>query len=307
MLGPGRPVAGRCAGSWRAPPSGAWSWPCPRAPWCGCWSCPTSPTRRWWSPCPGRRGHGHHRRRRPRPRPPPRPTPVADPAGPPTTVAAGPVRLTAGTLRGIDHRASGSAAVYRLDDGSHIVRLEDIDIQNGPDYCVYLVPGADRESPGGGLDLGALKGNGAARTTPSRPRSTSPPGTVHRARVVPGLLGAGRQRDPAARSEGTTVDARRPPAALPGGGGAGHRLPGGRPDARGAGPPRGPPARRAGTAPPTWPRCGRWCGPSAGWPPPPSTARPGTSWSSATGGGPRPDRPTGMPSTGPSLDQCSTL
>ena len=62
-------------------------------------------------------------------------------------------------MAGIDHRASGSAALYRLVDGSFIVRLEDIDIQNGPDYFVHLVPGADRESPGGGHDLGALKGN----------------------------------------------------------------------------------------------------------------------------------------------------
>lgn len=79
--------------------------------------------------------------------------------GPPTPGPAGPTLLTTGQLQGIDHRASGSAAVYRLVDGSHIVRLEDIDIQNGPDYLVYLVPGADQDSPGGGVDLGALKGN----------------------------------------------------------------------------------------------------------------------------------------------------
>ena len=88
-------------------------------------------------------------------------TPVA--VAPATSAAvpatAEPVLLTVGSLRGIDHRASGTAAVYRLADGSHIVRLEDIDIQNGPDYFVHLVPGADRESPGGGFDLGALKGN----------------------------------------------------------------------------------------------------------------------------------------------------
>ena len=89
-------------------------------------------------------------------------TPTAGTAAPTTPVATtvpGPILLSVGELAGIDHGASGSAAIYRLDDGSHIVRLEDIDIQNGPDYFVHLVPGADRQSPGGGHDLGALKGN----------------------------------------------------------------------------------------------------------------------------------------------------
>jgi hypothetical protein len=83
----------------------------------------------------------------------------ASPASPATTVAPGPVRVSAGNLRGIDHRASGQAAVYRLADGTAFVRLEDIDVQNGPDYVLYLVPGADRRTPGPGVDLGALKGN----------------------------------------------------------------------------------------------------------------------------------------------------
>jgi len=78
-----------------------------------------------------------------------------------TTVAtaAPPARVTAGTLRGIDHRASGSAALYRLADGTSFVRLEEIDVQSGPDYVVYLVPGANRRTPGAGVDLGALKAN----------------------------------------------------------------------------------------------------------------------------------------------------
>ncbi len=91
----------------------------------------------------------------------PAPTPAPTP-----TAAAGPVLLSVGDLEGIDHRASGSAAIYRLVDGSHIVRLEDIDIQNGPDYFVHLVPGVDRESPGDGHDLGALKGNQGSQNYP---------------------------------------------------------------------------------------------------------------------------------------------
>ena len=76
-----------------------------------------------------------------------------------TTVPAPPARLSAGALRGIDHRASGAAALYRLSDGTAFVRLEDIDVQNGPDYVLYLVPGNDRRAPGAGVELGALKGN----------------------------------------------------------------------------------------------------------------------------------------------------
>ena len=76
-----------------------------------------------------------------------------------TTVPAAPVRVTAGTVRGIDHRATGGASVYRLADGTAFVRLEDIDVQNGPDYFVFLVPGTDRRTPGTGVDLGPLKGN----------------------------------------------------------------------------------------------------------------------------------------------------
>ncbi|HET7719778.1 MAG TPA: DM13 domain-containing protein [Acidimicrobiales bacterium] len=76
-----------------------------------------------------------------------------------TTVPAPPARVSAGALRGIDHRASGAAALYRLADGTAFVRLEDIDVQNGPDYVLYLVPGTDRRSPGAGVELGALKGN----------------------------------------------------------------------------------------------------------------------------------------------------
>jgi hypothetical protein len=97
------------------------------------------------------------------------PAAPAPAASPETTLPAGPVRVTSGALAGIDHRASGSAAVYRLEDGSHIVRLEDIDIQNGPDYFVHLVPGAGRESPGEGFDLGALKGNKGSQNYPIPP------------------------------------------------------------------------------------------------------------------------------------------
>ena len=39
------------------------------------------------------------------------------------------------------------------------VGLEDIDIQPGPDYDLYIVPGEDREDTKGGIRLGDLRGN----------------------------------------------------------------------------------------------------------------------------------------------------
>ena len=71
---------------------------------------------------------------------------------------AGPARLAGGAIDGIGHRVSGTAALY-LAGAAHLVRLEEFSVENGPDYRVYLVPGSDRQSPTGGVDLGALKGN----------------------------------------------------------------------------------------------------------------------------------------------------
>lgn len=83
------------------------------------------------------------------------------PAPLPELVAApaGPQRLRAGRIRGIDHRASGTAVIYRQPDGRYVVGLEDIDIQPGPDYDLYVVPGADRKDTKGGVRLGDLRGN----------------------------------------------------------------------------------------------------------------------------------------------------
>jgi hypothetical protein len=92
------------------------------------------------------------------------PAAAAAPADvPPATTAptaaspAAPVR--SGSLHGIDHRAEGRAALYRQADGSLVVGLEAIDIQPGPDYDVYVVPGAGREQPEGGTRLDDLRGN----------------------------------------------------------------------------------------------------------------------------------------------------
>jgi hypothetical protein len=77
----------------------------------------------------------------------------------PTTAAPQPVPVSTGELRGIGHDASGTASVYRRADGSRVVGLEDIDIEPGPDYRVYVVPGTGREDPGDGVELDGLRGN----------------------------------------------------------------------------------------------------------------------------------------------------
>jgi hypothetical protein len=58
------------------------------------------------------------------------------------------------------HDGTGDAGIFRLEDGSLVLRLENFDIDNGPDLELYLVPGSESYSPGdGSLHLGALKGN----------------------------------------------------------------------------------------------------------------------------------------------------
>ena len=62
------------------------------------------------------------------------------------------------------HRGSGTATIYRTPDGSEILRLEDLDVTNGPALHVVLSthPGPERSEQvkqDGYVDLGDLKGN----------------------------------------------------------------------------------------------------------------------------------------------------
>jgi hypothetical protein len=86
----------------------------------------------------------------------PRSGTATGPVAPPVTTAT---RLSRGALSGIDHRASGDAAVIRLVDGSQVIRLESLDVEPGPDYFVFVVPGAGKRSPDGGTRLNHLRGN----------------------------------------------------------------------------------------------------------------------------------------------------
>jgi len=69
-----------------------------------------------------------------------------------TTVAQAP-------FRGIKHRASGTSVLIRLSDGSRVVRLQTLDVEPGPDYSLFVVPGAERQRPDGGTRLGHLRGS----------------------------------------------------------------------------------------------------------------------------------------------------
>ena len=80
--------------------------------------------------------------------------------------AAGPIQLFTGAFVDADaaHRGSGSATIFELEDGAHVLRFEDFEVTNGPDLHVLLVPTddpVDRDllADVGYEDLGKLKGN----------------------------------------------------------------------------------------------------------------------------------------------------
>ena len=72
--------------------------------------------------------------------------------------------LAQGSFYSVIHSGAGQAVLYQLADGSRILRLQDFEVDNGPDLHVYLVPidpvpsSVGEEIPGS-VDLGALKGN----------------------------------------------------------------------------------------------------------------------------------------------------
>jgi hypothetical protein len=86
-----------------------------------------------------------------------------------TESASVPVRVSFGEFHAVAHPGTGDAIVYRLKDGSHVLRLENLDIFNGPALYVYAV-GADDANDSdtvldaGFLNLGPLKGNQGNQT-----------------------------------------------------------------------------------------------------------------------------------------------
>jgi len=83
-----------------------------------------------------------------------RPTAPPAPPAPAPSPAAGPIRSA---LAGIGHRAAGQVVLLRRGDGTALLRFEGLDVEPGPDYDVYLVPGQGRRNPDGGTKLADLR------------------------------------------------------------------------------------------------------------------------------------------------------
>ncbi|MCB0165178.1 MAG: DM13 domain-containing protein [Anaerolineae bacterium] len=83
----------------------------------------------------------------------------------PAEAAGGPVAVVQGQFKEADsfHQGSGSATIYQLPDGSHVLRFEDFMATNGPDLHVLLTkhpaPASGSDIMEDYIDLGSLKGN----------------------------------------------------------------------------------------------------------------------------------------------------
>jgi hypothetical protein len=71
--------------------------------------------------------------------------------------------LVSGQFNSVAHETKGSATIYRLDNGSRVLRLTEFTTSNGPDVRVYLVAARDAAddetvTKAGFVELGVLKG-----------------------------------------------------------------------------------------------------------------------------------------------------
>ena len=92
--------------------------------------------------------------------------PESTTTAPPAAAAAGPQAIAQGSFKDADafHRGRGTATIYQTADGSHLLRLENLDVTNGPALRVILSTHPDPErsqqvKQEGYIDLGDLKGN----------------------------------------------------------------------------------------------------------------------------------------------------
>ena len=88
-------------------------------------------------------------------------SPKEEPMGKEMAVA---VALKKGEFKGVGHTGEGTATIYLLPDGTHVLRLESFKTNNGPDLRVVLTPHADpahrtEVKQEGYIELAKLKGN----------------------------------------------------------------------------------------------------------------------------------------------------
>ncbi|MFI6441746.1 DM13 domain-containing protein [Streptomyces sp. NPDC050759] len=110
---------------------------------------------------------------------PPAVTPSHKPSRQPS--ATGPQTLASGELISHEHATSGTVRLVRLADGSHVVRLENLDTSNGPDLRVWLTDAPVKEGEAGWhvfddgkyVSLGKLKGNKGSQNY-ALPRDVDP-------------------------------------------------------------------------------------------------------------------------------------
>lgn len=72
--------------------------------------------------------------------------------------------LESGRFYSILHPTEGTATIYRMDDGTRVLRFTSFSTSNGPDVHVYMVAADDAKDAAtvqkaGFVDLGVIKGN----------------------------------------------------------------------------------------------------------------------------------------------------
>lgn len=87
-----------------------------------------------------------------------------DEAMPAAQSAAAALPLESGTFYTILHPTSGTATIYKMADGTHMLRFTHFGTSNGPDVHVYMVAADDAKDAAtveraGFVDLGEIKGN----------------------------------------------------------------------------------------------------------------------------------------------------
>jgi len=87
-----------------------------------------------------------------------------DEAMPAVQGSSSPQPLVSGQFYSVLHPTTGAATIYRMGDGSRILRYTGFSTSNGPDVHVYMVASDDAKDSAsvlraGFIDLGTIKGN----------------------------------------------------------------------------------------------------------------------------------------------------